>query len=34
VQGAPLLAGEVIAFVVGNQIDNRTIGQGRRLVEN
>ncbi|PYY03882.1 MAG: hypothetical protein DMG69_31710, partial [Acidobacteria bacterium] len=34
VQGAPLLAGEVIALVVGNQIDNRTIGQGRRLVEN
>ena len=33
-QGAPLLAGEVIAFVVDNQIDNRTLGQGCRLVEN
>ena len=33
VQGAPLPARDVIAFVVGNQIDNRTLGQGSRLVE-
>src|SRR2546430_14218039 len=33
VQGAPLPARDVIAFVVGNQIDNRTLGQGCRLVE-
>ena len=33
VQGAPLPARELIAFVVDNQIDNRTLGQGSRLVE-
>lgn len=25
-QGLPLVRGEVIAFIVGNQIDNRTLG--------
>jgi hypothetical protein len=34
VQGSPLLVGEVITFVVGNQIDNRPLRQCRRLVEN
>lgn len=34
VQGPPLLVGEVITFVICNQIDNRPLGQGCRLVEN
>ena len=33
-QGAALVVGEVITFVVGNQIDNRAFRQGCRLVEN
>jgi len=26
VQGAPLIVSEVIAFIIGNQIDNRPLG--------
>ena len=32
--GAALVLGEVIAFVVSDQVDNRAFGQGCRLVEN
>jgi hypothetical protein len=34
VQGPTLVVGEVITFVVSHQIDNRTLGQGRPLVQN
>ncbi len=31
---ATLLVGEVIAFVISDQVDNRPIGQASRLIEN
>jgi hypothetical protein len=34
VECATLLVGEVIAFVINDQVDNRPIGQGSWLVEN
>jgi hypothetical protein len=34
VERATLLVGEVIAFVISDQVDNRPIGQGSRLIEN
>ena len=33
-QRAAFTLGEVIAFVVRNQVDDRPLGQGRRLVKN
>lgn len=32
-QGAAVVLGEVVAFVVCDQIDNRAVGQGCRLVK-
>jgi hypothetical protein len=32
-QGAPLFTGKVIAFIIGNEVDDRPVSQGRRLVE-
>jgi hypothetical protein len=34
VERATLLVGEVIAFVISDQVDNRPIGQSSRLIEN
>lgn len=34
VQGAALVVGQIIAFVVGDEINDRPFGQGRRFVEN
>ena len=33
-QDAAFVVGEVITFAVSDQIENRTVGQRRRLVEN
>lgn len=33
-QSAALVVREVVTFVVGDQVDNRPLGQGGRLVEN